>query len=84
MSNNSTAFGIFDEKQIHENKAAILEWTVAFVFTGYILSYVMDLLPAVRSHHHTSKETVAEMGGYDGQTGYTFMDGPQQPVTRNF
>jgi len=84
MTNYCTAFGIFDEKQIHENKAAILEWTVAFVFTGYILSYVMDLLPAVRSHHHTSKETVAEMGGYDGQTGYTFVDGPQQPVGRNF
>lgn len=28
---------------------AILEWVIAFVFTGYILSFVIDLLPAVRT-----------------------------------
>lgn len=29
--------------------SAILEWTISFVFTGYVLSFVVDLLPSVRT-----------------------------------
>jgi hypothetical protein len=32
-----------------KNLGAILEWIVALVFTGYILSFVVDLLPSVRT-----------------------------------
>lgn len=39
----------------------------------------MDLLPAVRTKHHFSDETVAEMGGYGGPNGYT--DGGYAPTT---
>jgi len=37
----------------HQNAAAVLEWVVALIFTFYILSFLLDLLPSVRSAHHT-------------------------------
>ncbi|KEF63079.1 uncharacterized protein A1O9_01055 [Exophiala aquamarina CBS 119918] len=36
----------------HRNIAAVFEWIVALVFTGYILSFLLDLLPSVRSRSH--------------------------------
>ncbi|KAK0392206.1 hypothetical protein NLU13_1704 [Sarocladium strictum] len=33
----------------HRNVAAVLEWIVALVFTFYVLSYAIDLWPAVRT-----------------------------------
>lgn len=58
--------------------AAVLEWTLAFIYTFYVLSFVLDLLPAVRTKHHMSHPAVAEAGldGYanghhHGQNGYT-------------
>lgn len=35
-----------------KDPGAILEWVIAFVFTGYVLSFVVDLLPAVRTRRH--------------------------------
>lgn len=35
-----------------KNPGAILEWTIAFVFTGYVLSFMIDLLPSVRTRRH--------------------------------
>lgn len=29
--------------------SAVLEWLISFVFTGYVLSFVVDLLPSVRT-----------------------------------
>lgn len=52
----ATGFGV-THNQHKRNAAAILEWIVAFVFTFYVLSFVIDLLPAVRTRHHTSKTT---------------------------
>lgn len=49
----------------HENEAAIFEWIVAFVFTFYVLSFVVDLLPSVRTKHHIPQgleDTMAEPG----------------------
>ncbi|KAK6376437.1 uncharacterized protein PV06_06011 [Exophiala oligosperma] len=37
----------------NRNVAAVFEWIVALVFTFYILSFLLDLLPSVRSTHHT-------------------------------
>lgn len=34
------------------NSAAVLEWVVALVFTFYVLSFVVDLLPSVRTKSH--------------------------------
>ncbi|KAJ5157526.1 uncharacterized protein N7482_008626 [Penicillium canariense] len=46
------AFGVCTKKRSTKNAAAILEWIIAFVFTGYILSFMVDLLPAVRTRRH--------------------------------
>ncbi len=35
-----------------QNPGAVLEWVIAFVFTGYVLSFVVDLLPSVRTRKH--------------------------------
>jgi len=36
----------------------VLEWTVSFIFTFYIFSYLIDLLPFVhsRTKHESSSE----------------------------
>jgi len=36
-----------------KNVAAVFEWIVAFTFTFYILSFLLDLLPSVQTRHHT-------------------------------
>jgi hypothetical protein len=34
------------------NVAAVFEWLIALIFTFYVLSFLLDLLPSVRSRHH--------------------------------
>lgn len=46
------AFGVCGRKPHTRNAGAILEWVIAFVFTGYVLSFVIDLLPSVRTRRH--------------------------------
>ncbi|KAK6529975.1 hypothetical protein TWF694_003350 [Orbilia ellipsospora] len=43
------AFGVCLNQGIN-NAGAIIEWVTALVFTGYLLSFLFDLLPAARSH----------------------------------
>jgi hypothetical protein len=43
------------------NAAAVLEWAVAFVFTFYVFSFFIDLLPAVRGKNYASERTAMEM-----------------------
>ncbi|KAJ1329394.1 Frag1/DRAM/Sfk1 family [Microdochium nivale] len=50
-------FGIMNFQKRY-NLAAIFEWTVSFVFTFYILSFVIDLWPAI----HTAPVKDAEAG----------------------
>ncbi|KAF4973533.1 hypothetical protein FSARC_197 [Fusarium sarcochroum] len=42
------AFGVCSRLK-HRNAAAVLEWTISFIFTFYALSFVIDLYPAVRT-----------------------------------
>ncbi|KAL9624470.1 MAG: hypothetical protein Q9160_001433 [Pyrenula sp. 1 TL-2023] len=46
-----------------QNAAGVLEWIIAFIFTFYILSFTVDLLPGVKTQHHTPQgfEDRAEM-----------------------
>lgn len=46
-----------------QNTAGVLEWVIAFIFTFYILSFTIDLLPGVKTRHHTPQgfEDRAEM-----------------------
>ncbi|KAK0109574.1 hypothetical protein ONS95_002260 [Cadophora gregata] len=45
------------------NAAAVLEWTIAFIFTFYVFSFFIDLLPAVQTKHDSKK-----FGGGGGET----------------
>jgi uncharacterized membrane protein len=59
------AFGVCS-KQNMWNTAAVLEWTISFIYCFYVLSFFMDFLPAVRTKNHQSHETemqMAEEGG---------------------
>ncbi|KAI9657506.1 MAG: hypothetical protein M1829_006916 [Trizodia sp. TS-e1964] len=62
-------FGVFLYKGI-TNAGAVLEWVIALVFTFWILSFLIDLLPAV---HSKQAETQIESGVEDStaaQTGH--------------
>jgi len=64
----STMFGS------HQNAAAVLEWAIAFIFTFYILSFVLDLLPSVQNSRHVPQgvqeaEKRLEQGGANHQHG---------------
>lgn len=73
----------------HRNIAAIFEWIIAFVFTFYVLSFVIDLLPSVRTKHHVPQglrevEKAAHMNGNghhhtQQQAGYDY----EQPLTND-
>lgn len=61
-----------------------MEWVLALVFTFYVFSFFLDLLPAVRTKNHYSEETVTEMAGrdvdyssgiYDDHTANGYMSG---------
>ncbi|EKD19346.1 uncharacterized protein L3040_009214 [Drepanopeziza brunnea f. sp. 'multigermtubi'] len=66
-------------KQDRYNAAAVCEWIVAFIYTFYVWSYAIDFIPAVRTEHYASKETVvamaessktaSRMGGYPDGVG---------------
>lgn len=51
----SIGFGVCGHHRHTKNASAILEWVIAFVFTFYILSFVIDLLPSVRTRHHVPR-----------------------------
>ncbi|KAL4779089.1 Frag1/DRAM/Sfk1 family-domain-containing protein [Aspergillus varians] len=46
-------FGVCGWHQPHRrNQAAVLEWLIALIFTFYVLSFIIDLLPSVRTRNH--------------------------------
>lgn len=56
----------------HPDVAAIFEWIIALVFTFYVLSFLLDLLPSVRSRHHVPqgwRESEAEKGNANVASG---------------
>jgi hypothetical protein len=52
-------FGVCS-KTHHWNTAACLEWTIAFIYFFYVLSFFIDFMPAIRGKHHQSHETEME------------------------
>jgi hypothetical protein len=48
------AFGTCNFKKAY-NAAAVLEWAVSFIFTFYIVSFFIDLIPAVHTKHSGRK-----------------------------
>ena len=60
----STMFGS------HQDVAACVEWAIAYIFTFYILSFILDLLPSVQTTRHVPQgireaEKRMEEGGVD-------------------
>ncbi|KAI4133488.1 MAG: hypothetical protein LQ338_000224 [Usnochroma carphineum] len=47
----------------HQNIAAVFEWVIALIFTFYVLTLFVDLLPASRDHQKVAN---LEMGHVDG------------------
>lgn len=63
-----------------KNPGAILEWVIAFVFTGYVLSFVIDLLPSVRTRRHVpqgEKRSVMAQGDPNGSVNVSL----EEPLT---
>ncbi|KAJ5130137.1 uncharacterized protein N7515_006176 [Penicillium bovifimosum] len=52
-----------------QNPGAILEWTIAFVFTGYVVSFIVDLLPSVRTRNHVpqGEKYLMSQNGFRGE-----------------
>lgn len=68
------AFGVCT-RGTRKNEAAVLEWVVAYIFTFYILSFIIDLLPAIRTRRHIPQgERLAEMAetGTSGHAGISY------------
>lgn len=64
-----------------DEAAAVLEWAVAFLFTAFILSFLIDLYPAAATKPHAARyekrgnpHDMEEAGGAGGVT-----TPPQQP-----
>ena len=53
------------------NVAAVLEWIIALVFTFYVLTFFIDLLPAFSDKQHVAIERENDMEEY----GRTYGDG---------
>ncbi|KAK3906558.1 putative frag1 dram sfk1 family protein [Staphylotrichum tortipilum] len=59
----------------HYNPAAVLEWTIAFIFSAYIFSFVIDLYPAA-----TTKHQRVEFGTGDHGAKVPWTRGGQAPT----
>ncbi|KAL8713492.1 MAG: hypothetical protein Q9220_002354 [cf. Caloplaca sp. 1 TL-2023] len=77
----------------HKNIGAIFEWIIALIFTFYVLTFFVDLLPASRD---TQKKTNLEMGNVDaavaehqnryanGYDGAADAQRPKPPMAQNY
>jgi len=54
------------------------EWVVALIFTFYVFTFFVDLLPAVRTKHHQSSAPQLELGHNSG--GSHFTNGHDQSI----
>lgn len=61
------AFGVTKNKSY--NTAAILEWAVAFIFTFYVFSFFIDLIPAVKGKGYASRQTAMQEEANDVEAG---------------
>jgi hypothetical protein len=69
-------FGVCSKKHYY-NTAACLEWTIAFIYFFYVLSFFIDFMPAVRSKGHQSHTTEMDMARME--SGAQMGDGAANP-----
>ncbi|TVY33258.1 Protein sfk1 [Lachnellula subtilissima] len=71
------------------NAAAVLEWAIAFIFTFYVFSFFIDLLPAVHTRKSnkrfgsTGEETRMQMEEHDGAASERTLGANSEPRTGN-
>jgi Frag1/DRAM/Sfk1 family len=53
----------------NRNVAAVVEWAISFIFTGYIISFFVDLLPSVRTKSHIPQGMAERGRGEDAERG---------------
>lgn len=69
------AFGVMSY-QVKYNTAAILEWTISLVYIFYVLSFVLDFLPAVRTKHSENRFPTIEELRHADHNGPSASGGP--------
>ncbi|KAH8693543.1 Frag1/DRAM/Sfk1 family-domain-containing protein [Talaromyces proteolyticus] len=81
------AFGVLDKSSHRQNSAAVIEWVIAFIFTFYVLSFIVDLLPSVRTRHRIPQgEKAIQMASARPSTSSGAANGNityEQPLTTN-
>ncbi|EEQ88670.2 suppressor Sfk1 [Blastomyces dermatitidis ER-3] len=81
----AVAFGVTGQQGM-KNQAAVLEWIIAYIFTFYVLSFVVDLLPAIRTRNHIpqgkriTEMTMAQNGAQQSPSTMTTTT-PRPPQT---
>ncbi|TVY18445.1 Protein sfk1 [Lachnellula arida] len=71
------------------NAAAVLEWAIAFIFTFYVFSFFIDLLPAVRTKNSSKRfgssgeETQMQLEEHDGAASDRTLGANSEPRTGN-
>lgn len=81
----------------HRSIAAVFEWIIAVIFTFYVLTFFVDLLPASQNHHktmnlemgHVDRATVAHQNGYAAggmeiNAGAVSGQQPKPPMAQNY
>ncbi|KAI9724378.1 MAG: hypothetical protein M1812_000446 [Candelaria pacifica] len=58
----------------HQNVAAVLEWIVAFIFTFYVLTFFIDLFPALRMKQGDLYGDNNSSSNYDGTTNFSSQE----------
>lgn len=90
----AVAFGVLGDKEYY-NGAAVCEWVIALIYAFFVWSFAIDFIPAVRTKHYKSKETMLEMAtameNESRERGWNGMAHEQsaapavvQPASRNF
>lgn len=74
------AFGVCGWHNPHNrNAAAVLEWVIALVFTFYVLSFIIDLLPSVRTRNHVPQGEKRIGSSHSEQPAMVY----EEPFTQN-
>lgn len=66
-----------------QNIAAVFEWIIAFVFTFYVLTFFIDLLPAARSTQERTNVELMRAKGAEGEGAMTQESGHANGRTAN-
>ncbi|EDN07640.1 predicted protein [Histoplasma mississippiense (nom. inval.)] len=66
-------------KRTKEDQAAILKWIIAYIFPFYMVSYGVDLLPAVRTRPHIPQDSVGDQANIEKPAHNQSSDAIQQP-----